>query len=272
MVEKTLEAVKFLKSKIDFKIDVALVLGSGLGDFADSIENPIVIKYNEIPNFPKSTVQGHKGQFVFGEVQGKKICVMQGRVHYYEGYAMHEVVFPQYVISQLGAKVLILTNAVGGISEKLNIGDFTLIEDHINLTGYNPLIGRHYVEFGERFPSLNNAYDKDLRAKAKQVASNLGLTLHDSIFIQLSGPSYETPAEIRAYKSLGADTCGMSTAIEAIAGVHSGLKVVAISFVSNKAAGLSDLAPSHTEVLENIRKSKVDFQRLLNGLIKEIDC
>lgn len=270
MKNKIEKAVKYIKRKVPFEIDLALVLGSGLGDLADTIENAIIIDYSDVPFFPKSTVKGHKGRFVFGQIEGKNVCIMQGRVHYYEGYPMHEVVFPEYVMAGLGANVLILTNAVGGISEKMQVNTFAVISDHLNFTGYNPLIGQHYIESGVRFPSLNNLYDKDLRKLALKIAKKQDITLNESIFVQLSGPSYETPAEIKAYKKLGADTCGMSTAIEAIAGSHAGMRVLAISNVSNLGAGLAKVEPTHIEVLENSKSIKEDFKNLIFNIIKEI--
>ena len=270
MKEKIFEAVQYIKNKVPFEPEVALVLGSGLGDFADNIENAIKIPYGEIPNFPKSTVQGHKGQFVFGKVGDKYVCIMQGRVHYYEGYPMYQVVFPEYVMAGLGVKTLILTNAVGGINENMKVNTFACIKDHINFTGYNPLIGSYYVDMGVRFLSLNNLYDKDLRELALKVAKKSNITLNEAVFAQTSGPTYETPAEVRALKSLGVDTCGMSTAIEAIAGAHSGMKVLAISNISNKAAGLAEIEPTHSEVLENSNTIKQDFKNLLENIIKEL--
>ena len=264
------EAVEYIQKFVDYIPDVALVLGSGLGDFADNVEDAVIIKYSDIPNFPKSTVQGHKGQFVFGKVAGKKVCIMQGRVHYYEGDPMYQVVFPEYVMAGLGIKTLILTNAVGGISDNMPVNTFACIKDHINFTGYNPLIGTHYVDMGVRFLSLNDLYDKELRELALSIAKRLNITLNEAVFAQTSGPTYETPAEIRALKALGVDTCGMSTAIEAIAGKHAGMKVLAISNISNKAAGLATIEPTHSEVLENSNIIKNDFKNLLENIIKEL--
>lgn len=270
MKDKIIKAQEYIKQFVNFDIDVALVLGSGLGDFAEVIENPIIVKYNDIPNFPHSTVAGHKGQFVFGKIADKNVCIMQGRVHYYEGYAMPDVVFPEYVMASLGAKVLILTNAVGGISDKMEVNTFACIKDHLNFTGYNPLIGQQYVEMGVRFPSLNNLYDSALRGLAHEVADDLNITLNDSVFVQTTGPSYETPAEIQMFKMLGGDTCGMSTAIEAIAGSHAGMKVLAISNISNKAAGLATFEPTHQEVLENSKNIKEQFKKLLLNIVERI--
>ncbi len=271
MQEKVNQAVEYIKSKVNFTPFVALVLGSGLGDFAESVENKIIVPYEDVPNFPRSTVQGHKGRFVFGQVNGQNVCVMQGRVHYYEGYPMHEVVFPEYVMAALGIKTLILTNAVGSMNPNYGINSLVSIKDHINFTGYNPLIGSHYSYTGVRFLSLNNLYDKDLRQLAQEVAKQENITLHEGVFAQTSGPTYESPAEVRMFRSLGVDTCGMSTAIEAIAGSHAGMKVLAISNVSNVAAGLTDVAPTHEEVLANSQAVKGDFQRLLAKIIEKIN-
>ncbi len=270
MQEKVNQAVEYIKSKINFVPEIAIVLGSGLGDFAENVSNKIVIPYGDVPNFPRSTVQGHKGQFVFGQLGGKNVCVMQGRVHYYEGYPMYEVVFPEYVMASLGVKTLILTNAVGSMNENIPINSLVAIKDHINFTGYNPLIGTHYNYIGKRFFSLNNLYDKDLRALAKSVATEQGIPLYEGVFVQTSGPSYESPAEIRAFKTMGGDTCGMSTAIEAIAGLHAGMKVLAISNVSNIAAGMTAVEPTHAEVLENSLAVKDDFKNLLTKIIEKI--
>lgn len=268
---KVNQAVEYIKSKINFVPNIAVVLGSGLGDFAETVEDKVIIPYEDIPNFPRSTVQGHQGRFVFGKISRQNVCVMQGRVHYYEGYPMHEVVFPEYVMAGLGVKTLILTNAVGGMNENFKINSLVCIKDHINFTGYNPLIGAHYSYLGTRFISLNNLYDKGLREIAQTVAKCEGITLHEGVFVQTMGPSYESPAEIRAFKNMGADTCGMSTAVEAIAGSHAGMKILAISNVSNVAAGLTEIEPTHGEVLENSQAVKGDFQRLLNKIIEKIN-
>lgn len=270
MQQKVNQAVEYIKSKINFVPEIAVVLGSGLGDFAENVENKIIVPYGEIPNFPRSTVQGHKGQFVFGQMQGKNVCVMQGRVHYYEGYPMYEVVFPEYVMAALGVKTLILTNAVGSMNENIPINSLVCIKDHINFTGYNPLIGSHYSYIGKRFFSLNNLYDKDLRALAKNIAEEQSISLYEGVFVQTTGPSYESPAEIRAFKTMGGDTCGMSTAIEAIAGLHAGMRVLAISNVSNMAAGMTAVEPTHDEVLQNSLAVKNDFKNLLTKIIQKI--
>ncbi len=270
MQGKVNQAIEYIKSKINFTPEISIVLGSGLGDFAENVENKVIIPYGEIPNFPCSTVVGHKGQFVFGQIGGKNICVMQGRVHFYEGYLMSEVVFPEYVMAGLGIKTLILTNAVGSMNEQIPINSFVCIRDHINCTGHNPLIGSQYNYIGKRFISLNNLYDKDLRALAKKIATELGVSLYDGVFVQTMGPSYETPAEIRSYRIMGGDTCGMSTAVEAIAGLHAGMKVLAISNVSNMCAGMTMVEPTHTEVLENSLIVKDTFRNLLVKLIEKI--
>ena len=270
MQKEVNEAVAYIRQFYKGDVDVALVLGSGLGEFAEGIENATFVEYKDIPNFPRSTVAGHKGRFVFGKIADKNVCIMQGRVHYYEGYPMHQVVFPEYVMAGLGAKILVLTNAVGSINPKLAVNTFALIADHINLTGYNPLIGTYYNDLGVRFLSLNNLYDAELRGIAHRVAEQLNIELNDAIFAQTSGPTYETPAEVRAFRGLGVDTCGMSTAIEAIAGHHAGMRVMAISNVTNMGAGLADSAPSHSEVLENSVAVKDKFRALLNAILTNI--
>ena len=226
--ERLEKCYKCFKEKIDFIPDVALVLGSGLGDYADGIKQEAVLDYKDIEGFPVSTVAGHKGRFVFGYVGDVKVVVMQGRVHYYEGYSMEDVVLPIRLMKLMGAKVLFLTNAAGGVNYDYHAGDFMLISDQICMAP-SPLIGENADEIGPRFPDMSNIYDRDLREVVRNAAKDLGIPLQEGVYIQLTGPNYESPAEIRMVRTLGADAVGMSTACEAIAANHCGLKTVGIS-------------------------------------------
>ncbi len=250
------------KSKIDFVPDVALVLGSGLGDYADSIDIEAVLDYHDIEGFPVSTVAGHKGRFVFGRVGDVKVVVMQGRVHYYEGYKMEDVVLPVRLMKMMGARVLLLTNAAGGINKDFRPGDFMLISDHI-LMAPSPLIGENADELGVRFPDMSNIYDRELREIIRGTAKDLDITLREGVYIQLTGPNYESPAEIRMARTLGADAVGMSTACEAVAANHAGLKTAAISCISNMACGISDKPLTHAEVQETADKAAPLFKKLI---------
>jgi purine-nucleoside phosphorylase len=265
--EKLQFCLKQIKEKTDFIPEIALVLGSGLGEFAEKIEAAAVIPYSEIEGFPVSTAPGHVGRFIFGNLEGKRIVAMQGRVHYYEGYDISDVVLPIRLVRLLGAKTLILTNAAGGISEKSYPGSFMLVSDHICLAP-SPLIGGNLSEIGTRFPSMDNIYDRDLREIVKNAAEEI--PLFEGVYIQTTGPQYETPAEIRIYKALGAGAVGMSTAVEAIAAVHAGFKVIGISCISNMACGLSDTPPSEEEVLEITNKSSQQFGKLLTSVIRKV--
>ncbi|MDR0987181.1 MAG: purine-nucleoside phosphorylase [Ruminococcus sp.] len=265
--DKLQSCLRQIKEKTDFVPEIAIVLGSGLGDFAANIEATAVISYSEIDGFPVSTAPGHAGRFIFGKLAGKRVVAMQGRVHYYEGYDISDVVLPIRLMRLLGASTLILTNAAGGISEKSYPGCFMLISDHICLAP-SPLIGANLSEIGTRFPSMDNVYDRDLREIVKKCAA--GIPIFEDVYIQTTGPQYETPAEIRMYKALGAGAVGMSTAVEAIAAVHCGFKVIGISCISNMACGLSDTPPSEQEVLEIANKSGAEFSKLITAVITNI--
>ena len=271
---KLKRAYDAIRSKTDFVPEVAVVLGSGLGAFADErVDNAQRIFYNEIEDFPVSTVPGHNGCFVFGTVGGVKVAVMQGRVHYYEGYSVSDVVMPARLLSMLGAKVLFLTNASGGINKRLKAGDLLLIRDHISSFVPNPLIGQNIDELGTRFPDMSNIYDNTLCDVIKGSAEQLGIELKEGTYCQLTGPSFETPAEIKMLGALGADVVGMSTAIEAIAAHHAGMKVCGISCVCNLAAGISPTPLTHDEVQEAGRQAAPKFTALLAEAIEDIsDC
>lgn len=265
------KAVEYIKSRRVPGPEIGIILGSGLGDFADGLEDRIGIPYAEIPGFPVSTVKGHRGNLVFGRAGGRKVAVMQGRFHLYEGYPIQKVVFGTRVLGLLGIKALIVTNAAGGINENFSPGDLMVIKDHINMTGENPAAGEEIPELGPRFFDMTFAYDAELRKKAKQVFEEAGLEYKDGVYAFLKGPSYETPAEIRMLKTIGADAVGMSTVPEVIAARQMGIKVLGISCITNMAAGILDKPLSHAEVLEVSEKVKEKFVRVLCSIIEKID-
>lgn len=266
-------SIDYIKSKIgDFVPATGLVLGSGLGFFADDrISVHTIVPYEEIPDFPQSTVEGHKGNFVFGSVGEHQVVCMQGRFHFYEGYPMSEVIKPIRVMVRLGMKKMIVTNAAGGINRDFDEGTLMLITDHINFIGTNPLIGGNDDSFGTRFPDMSTAYNPDMRASALEVAEKLGIKLEQGVYLAASGPSYETPAEIRAFETLGADAVGMSTVPECITANHAGVQVCGISCITNKAAGISDTPLSHEEVARTANRVRNQFADLLENLIPAVN-
>lgn len=268
--EKLKKCYETVEAKIDFKPSLALILGSGLGDFCDTMDVRETLPYNEIPGFPTSTIAGHKGQFVFGYSGDVPIVAMQGRVHYYEGYSVQDVVLPTQLMRMMGAKTLFLTNAAGGINPSFHAGDFMLICDHISLSVPSPLIGANIDELGTRFPDMSEVYSRRLRAVIENAAAAEGVPLKSGVYLQTTGPNYETPAEIRAYGRLGADAVGMSTAVEAIAARHCGMEVCGISCISNLAAGISSNPLSHKEVQETADRVAPLFRRLVARSISEI--
>lgn len=270
--EKLQKCYKYIRKETDFVPEIALVLGSGLGDYAESanVQVELTIPYSEISGFPTSTVAGHRGQFIFGTVNGVKTAIMQGRVHYYEGYDISDVVLPVRLMGLMGAKVLFLTNASGGINENFKCGDFMLITDQISSFVKSPLIGENIDELGVRFPDMSEVYNRDLIGIIKKSAEELDLQLKEGVYIQTTGPQYESPAEIRAFKVLGADAVGMSTACEAIAANHMGMKICGISCISNLAAGISKTPLTHKEVQETANRVAPDFKRLLTEAIENI--
>lgn len=267
MIEK---AVEYIKTKINFVPEVAVILGSGLGGLSDNIENPTYVDYKEIEGFPVSTAPGHKGRFIFGELSGKKIVCMQGRFHFYEGYNMQQVVLGVRVLRKLGVETLIVTNAAGGINTGFLPGDIMLITDHINFMGTNVLIGKNDETLGTRFPDMSFAYNPELRSIALECSKKTGVEIKQGVYIGCTGPSYETPAEIRAFRILGADAVGMSTVPEVIAANHCGMKVLAFSLVTNMAAGILKQPLSEEEVLETGEKKGRELQRLISKIIEEI--
>ncbi len=270
-MEKLLKCVKYIRKKTDFTPKVAIVLGSGLGDYADGISVETEIPYSDIPGFPVSTVPGHEGKFIFGYVNNIPVVCMKGRVHYYEGYEMSDVVLPVRLMKLLGAEILFLTNASGGIGEKLSAGDFMLIEDHISCFVPNPLIGKNKDELGTRFPDMSSVYDKELQNIIKATAADNDISLRSGVYAQLTGPSFESPAEIRMLKTLGADAVGMSTVVEAIAANHMGMRICGISCVCNLAAGISKNPLTHEEVQEAANKASVSFKKLLTESITRFE-
>ena len=268
--EKLVKCYESVKEKIDFNPQVALVLGSGLGDYADQIDVAATLDYKDIEGFPVSTVPLHKGRFVFGYVEGVPVVIMQGRVHYYEGYPMTDVVLPTRLMKLMGAKVLFLTNASGGIKQGFHAGDFMLIKDHISSFVPSPLLGANIEELGTRFPDMSHVYDEDLQQIVKKAACDLGINLKEGGYVQLTGPAYETPAEINMCRMMGADAVGMSTACEAQAAKHMGMKVVGISCISNLAAGISPKPLTHAEITETADAVAPMFKQLLTETIKGI--
>ena len=268
--EKLVKCYESVKEKIDFNPQVALVLGSGLGDYADQIDVAATLDYKDIEGFPVSTVPLHKGRFVFGYVEGVPVVIMQGRVHYYEGYPMTDVVLPTRLMKLMGAKVLFLTNASGGIKQGFHAGDFMLIKDHISSFVPSPLLGANIEALGTRFPDMSHVYDEDLQQIVKKAACDLGINLKEGVYVQLTGPAYETPAEINMCRMMGADAVGMSTACEAQAAKHMGMKVVGISCISNLAAGISPKPLTHAEITETADAVAPMFKQLLTETIKGI--
>ena len=265
------EATGFIQKQLSEKPHVGLILGSGLGMLADEIENPVKIKYDVIPGFPVSTVEGHAGQLVIGELEGVNVIAMQGRFHFYEGYGLDAVTFPVRVMKQLGVEKLFVTNAAGGVNEAFEPGNLMLITDHINNTGQNPLTGPNDNEQGVRFPDLSQAYDRKLQSLAKDVATELSLDLKAGVYVWNTGPSYETPAEIKMLQKVGGDAVGMSTVPEVIVARHVGLDVLGISCISNMAAGILDQPLNHEEVIETTEKVREDFLRFVKTILSKLN-
>ncbi len=262
------KAKTFIEEKMTGNVpEIGLILGSGLGVLAEEIESPIVIKYNEIPGFPSSTVAGHKGQLVIGTLEGKHVVAMQGRFHFYEGYDMELVTLPVRVMKAIGVENLIVTNAAGGINENFDAGDLMLINDHINQFGTNPLIGKNDDTQGVRFPDMSEAYTRSLLNLAQEAADSEGLKVQKGTYVGTTGPSYETPAEVRMLRVLGGDAVGMSTVPEVIAARHSSMDVLGISCISNMAAGILDQPLDHSEVIETTERVKKDFLSLVKTVV-----
>ena len=261
--ERLSNAVKYVESRLSARPKAGIVLGSGLGGLAERIEDAEYIDYADIPGFPRSTVDGHKGRFVCGKIGGVNVIAMQGRVHYYEGYPMEDVIMPARLMALLGAETLLLTNAAGGINNNFSAGDLMMLTDHIATFVPNPLISTSPDFKGTRFPDMSEVYDRGLREKMLKCAEELGMTLKSGVYCQLTGPSYETPAEIKMLSLLGADAVGMSTAVEAIAARHIGMKVCGISLITNMAAGISAVPLSHEEVKQAADEAAEKFGELV---------
>ena len=268
--EKITAAAEYILGLVSIHPTAALVLGSGLGDYADTLEDSVKIPYSEIPNFPQPTVEGHTGAFVFGKKEGKEVVVAQGRVHYYEGLPMQEITLPVRVLAAIGVKTLVLTNAAGGVNLSYKPGTLMLISDHINLSGANPLIGPNLEKFGPRFPDVSDLYTASLRTAIKEKAAAAAIPLEEGVYLMCSGPNYETPAEIRAFRTLGADAVGMSTVPEALVAGHSGLQVVGVSCITNMAAGVLPVKLNHAEVVETAAMVHDLFHRLVDLILSAL--
>lgn len=267
MYNKLMTCLKSVKEKTNFQPEIGLVLGSGLGDYADEIRIEQTIDYTEIKGFPVSTVKGHRGRFVFGYVGEVPVVIMQGRVHYYEGYQMSDVVLPTRLMGLLGAKKIFLTNASGGVNESFKPGDFMMITDHITTGVPSPLIGANIDELGERFPDMSEVYTKSLQDVIRKSAEECGIEIQEGVYVQLTGPAYETPAEIRMIRGWGGDAVGMSTAVEAVAACHMGLQVCGISCITNLAAGMTQEQLNHKEVQETADRVSKEFKALVTKII-----
>ncbi len=265
--DKLEQCLDYIRGKTDFVPLVALVLGSGLGGFAQELEAVCTVNYKDIPGFPVSTVPGHAGRFIFGYVGGTPVVCMQGRVHYYEGYAVSDVILPVRLMRRLGARILFLTNASGGVNPDYDAGDFMLITDHIMTFFPNPLIGPNMEELGTRFPDMSSVYDKDLCRIIRETAKKQAVPLREGVYVQLTGPSFETPAEVRMLGILGADAVGMSTAVEALAANHCGMRVCGVSCICNKGAGLSRTPLTHQEVQAAADRAAPVFRNMVRESI-----
>lgn len=264
------EAVNIISERAGFRPEIGMILGSGLGDYADRIEDPVKIPYRDIPDFPVSTVAGHAGQFVLGTCMGKRVIAMQGRVHYYEGYSQKQITLPVRIMKRLGVEKILLTNAAGGVNRSFEPGTLMVIRDHINYSGSNPLIGENVEEDGPRFPDMSRVYDREFRSRLMEAAEKKGIHLEEGVYMMFSGPNYETPAEVRMAGILGADAVGMSTVPEAIVCAHCGIPVLGISCITNFGAGILDQPLNHEEVVETAARVKKTFVEVLNLILTEI--
>jgi len=268
MINQVRKAAEYIRKKTNLRIKTGLILGSGLGVLADKVKDAIIIPYQEIPEYPVSTVKGHAGRLVTGYLAGQPVIVMQGRFHYYEGYSLQKITLPVRVMKLLGVETLLITNAAGGINRNFNIGDFMIINDHVNLMGDNPLRGQNINEFGPRFPDMTRAYSQRLIKLAEATALEEKIQVRKGIYVALAGPSYETPAEIRFLARNGFDAVGMSTVPEVIVARHMGIDVLGISCITNMAAGILAKPLVHEEVMEAAERVKPDFIRLITGIVR----
>lgn len=272
LLDKINEAAAYIDSRLKSKPSIGMILGSGLGVMADEVQDAVVIPYGEIPHFPVSTVEGHSGELVVGELEGKTVLVMKGRFHYYEGYSMKEVVFPVYVMERLGIDTLLVTNAAGGMNRSFRAGDLMLIKDHINNTGSNPLIGSNIAELGPRFPDMSQAYNRELRAIVAEQASVLGITLQQGVYVGISGPAYCTPAELMMMAGWGADAVGMSTVSEVTAANYCGMRVAGITCITDMAIG-DELEPlTHEQVVRVAEETRPKFIALVRASVRSFSA
>lgn len=269
-MEKFLETVEFIKSKINTMPKIAIILGSGLGSLSDDVTDKITIEYKDIPNFPVSTVPGHKGELIFGNLDHIPVVLMNGRFHYYEGYSLQETTFPIRVFKLLGIETLILTNAAGGINTNFHKGELMIITDHLSFFAESVLRGPNMDEFGERFIDMSNTYNKDYIAKLRKIMQDITGTCNEGVYAYMKGPTYETPAEIKALRTLGADAVGMSTVPEAIVATHSGIKCAGITCITNMASGIENEVLSHNDVKETALKAEQNFKKVIKEFIKNI--
>lgn len=263
-------AVQLIRERTDFEPEIGMILGSGLGGYSDQIENPVIIPYHDIPDFPVSTVTGHTGQLIIGMCRGRRIIAMQGRVHYYEGYSQKDITLPVRIMKRLGVTKMVLTNACGGLNREIKPGTLMMIRDHINYSGSNPLLGENFEEDGSRFPDVSQVYKKEYRDNLKAAANARGIHLEEGVYMMFSGPSYATPAEIRVARLMGADAVGMSTVPEAIVCAHCGISVLGISCITNYAPGILEQPVNHEEVLDTAARVKKVFVEILNIALTEV--
>ncbi|MBU5255396.1 purine-nucleoside phosphorylase [Tissierella praeacuta] len=267
LLQKVNESVKYIESIIELKPKIGIILGTGLGEFVDRLENQVIIPYEDIPNFPVSTAPGHKGRLVIAESMGKTVFCMQGRFHFYEGYSMEEVTYPIRVMQKFGIEKIIITNASGGLDPNFSPGDLMVIDNHINFMGYNPLIGKNQDDFGPRFVDMSKPYAPELIQIAHKAANNIGIDLRQGVYVGYTGPSFETAAEIKLFHSFGGSAVGMSTVPEVIVANHGGLKVLAISCITNLGTGILDIPLSVEEVFETATKAGEKFRNLLENIL-----
>lgn len=265
------DAAEYIRKKINITPNIGIILGSGLSNIADLIDNPVIIDYADIPNFPITTVRDHANRFILGKLSDKEVIVMQGRFHFYEGYEPSKIVLPIRTMKLLGVETLIVTNAAGGVNDKFKPGDIMIINDHINISGINPLRGKNDDELGPRFPDMSNAYDFKLREQMHKSAEKLDIDIHEGVYAMMPGPSYETPAEVRMLACIGADAVGMSTVPEVIAAAHCGMEVIGLSCITNMATGILDDPLSHEEVVATAKSAEQRLKDLLNDFIKSIE-
>lgn len=269
ILQKIKESKKYIVTKCKIKPKTAIICGSGLSNIKSIIEQKNVIPYSKIPYFKQSTVEGHAGELVLGKIKSADVALLNGRVHYYEGYTMQDISYPVRIMKALGVENIIITCAVGAINKKYNVGDIVVIKDHINFMCDNPLIGKHYKEFGNRFPDMTNIYDKIIIKQILKFAKNNKIKIHEGIYFAVSGPSYETPAEINAYRKLGGDVVGMSLVPESIVANQMNMKVTALTYISNKASGLSKNSLTHKEVLQAGKNAAISIEKIIRNFVKE---